>query len=122
VTSPKTSSKVIIQNNSSNNFFSAMFVVKSGKTKALNKLFKELFDIHRSMYPFWYYPKNCLFPHVSLFVPFSPLTEDIPEKDVNLKGGDTFEFGSAAKVQVFDMGGHTKGHIAYYFTERESKK
>jgi hydroxyacylglutathione hydrolase len=53
---------------------------------------------------------------------FGPATEDIPEKDVSLKGGDTFDFGSAAKVQVFDVGGHTKGHIAYYFTERESKR
>jgi hypothetical protein len=119
VTSPKTSSKVIPQNDSSNNFLSAVFLVKSGKTKALNKLFEELFDIRRSTYPFWYYPKNCLFQHFSLFVPFLPATEDIPEKDVSLKGGGTFVFGSAAKVQVFSVGGHTKGDIAYYFTERE---
>ncbi len=51
-----------------------------------------------------------------------PATEEIPGKDVSLKGGDTFDFGSAAKVQVFDVGGHTKGHIAYHFTEMESKK
>jgi len=28
---------------------------------ALKKLFEELFDISRAMYPFWYYTKNCLF-------------------------------------------------------------
>ncbi len=29
----------------------------------LKKLFKELFEIRRSMYLFWYCNKNCLFPH-----------------------------------------------------------
>jgi len=41
-----TSSRVIPWNNSSNNFLSAVFLVKSGKTTALKKLFEELFEIH----------------------------------------------------------------------------
>jgi hypothetical protein len=41
-----TSSRVIPWNNSSNNFLSAVFSVKSGKTMALKKLFEELFEIH----------------------------------------------------------------------------
>jgi len=46
MTSSKTSSRVIPRNNSSNNFLSAVFSVKSGKTTALKKLFEELFEIH----------------------------------------------------------------------------
>lgn len=53
---------------------------------------------------------------------FGPAAESIPGLDVGLKGGDTFDFGSTSKVQVLDVGGHTKGHIAYYFTEGECKK
>lgn len=47
----------------------------------------------------------------------------IPGIDVAVGGGDTVQFGSAATVapaQVIDVGGHTKGHIAYYFPS-ESK-
>ena len=46
MTSSKMSSRVIPRNNSSNKFLSAMFLVKSGKTTALKKLFEELFEIH----------------------------------------------------------------------------
>jgi hypothetical protein len=46
ITSSKMSSRLIPQNNSSNNFLSAVFLVKSGKTMALKKLFEELFKIH----------------------------------------------------------------------------
>jgi hypothetical protein len=47
MTSSKTSSRVIPQNNSLNNFLRAMFSVKSGKTTALKKIFEELFEIRR---------------------------------------------------------------------------
>jgi len=70
VTSPKTSSKVIPQNNSSNNFLSAVFLMKFGKTMALKKLFEEIFDICRATCPFWYYTKNSLFPQFSLLLSF----------------------------------------------------
>jgi hypothetical protein len=52
VTSPKMSSKVVPWNKSSNNFLNAMFLLKSGKTMALIKLFEELFNICRATYTF----------------------------------------------------------------------
>jgi hydroxyacylglutathione hydrolase len=45
---------------------------------------------------------------------YGPASENIPGRDVSLQGGDEIEFGSS-KVQIIDVGGHTKGHIAYYF-------
>jgi glyoxylase-like metal-dependent hydrolase (beta-lactamase superfamily II) len=50
---------------------------------------------------------------------YGPATEDIPGVDVGLKGEDEIEFGSS-KARIIDVGGHTKGHIAYYFGD-ESK-
>ena len=38
--------------------------------------------------------------------------ERIPGIDVELVDGDTYEFGNAT-AQVFDVSGHTLGHIAY---------
>lgn len=46
---------------------------------------------------------------------YGPSSEKIPAMDVGLKGGDVIEFGSFHDVQVLDVGGHTSGHIAYYF-------
>ena len=63
VTSSKTSSRVIPRNNSSNNLLRAVFWLESDKNTARNKLFEELFEIRRSTYLFWYWSKNCLFPH-----------------------------------------------------------
>jgi hydroxyacylglutathione hydrolase len=45
---------------------------------------------------------------------FGPASENIPGLDVGLDGGEEIEFGNR-KVQIIDVGGHTKGHIAYYF-------
>lgn len=45
-----------------------------------------------------------------------PATETIPGMDRPLNGEDEFEFGGS-KVRVIDVGGHTKGHIAYYFPD-----
>lgn len=45
--------------------------------------------------------------------------EKIPGIDVAVGEGDTFEFGGNP-VNVMDAGGHTKGHISYYFPQ-ESK-
>lgn len=45
-----------------------------------------------------------------------PKSENIPGRTVDLSGGDEFKFGSQ-KVIVIDVGGHTLGHIAYYFPE-----
>ena len=42
--------------------------------------------------------------------------EKIPGIDVSLAGGDTVSFG-ASTAQIIDVGGHTKGHIAYYFPQ-----
>jgi len=47
---------------------------------------------------------------------FGPASEKIPGIDVKLQGGDEFEFGST-KAKVIDVGGHTKGHIAYHFAD-----
>lgn len=45
-----------------------------------------------------------------------PATEKIPGRTFALQGGDEFTLGSH-KVQVIDVGGHTLGHIAYYFPD-----
>ena len=45
---------------------------------------------------------------------YGPATERIPGRDVGLNGGDEIEFGSSV-AKIIDVGGHTKGHIAYYF-------
>ena len=42
----------------------------------------------------------------------------IPGIDVRLGDGDTYQFGSHS-VKVFDVSGHTIGHIAYYFADAE---
>lgn len=42
--------------------------------------------------------------------------EKIPGIDQPVGEGDEFEFGSS-KVVVMDAGGHTKGHVSYYFPE-----
>jgi Metallo-beta-lactamase superfamily len=47
---------------------------------------------------------------------FGPATETIPGIDVKLNGGDEIEFGST-KAKIIDVGGHTKGHIAYNFPD-----
>jgi hydroxyacylglutathione hydrolase len=46
---------------------------------------------------------------------YGPATEKIPGLDVGLHGGDVLDLGSFRDVQVLDVGGHTAGHIAYYF-------
>ncbi len=38
----------------------------------------------------------------------------IPGIDIEVGDGDTYEFG-AEKARVFDVPGHTRGHIAYHF-------
>ena len=45
---------------------------------------------------------------------YGPSSERIPGRDVGLSGGDSVEFGNL-QADVLDVGGHTKGHIAYYF-------
>lgn len=44
--------------------------------------------------------------------------ERIPGIDVKLGDGDTFQFGNF-DAQVFDVSGHTLGHIAFYFPEAD---
>lgn len=43
----------------------------------------------------------------------------IPGIDAAVGAGDTVEFGST-KATVMDVGGHTKGHIAFYFPQDKS--
>lgn len=38
----------------------------------------------------------------------------IPEIDIEVGDGDTYRFG-AAEARVYDVPGHTRGHIAYWF-------
>jgi hydroxyacylglutathione hydrolase len=45
-----------------------------------------------------------------------PASEKIPGIDLKLKDGDEIEFGRT-KAKIIDVGGHTKGHIAYYFED-----
>eukprot|EP00541_Cyclophora_tenuis_P003977 CAMPEP_0116557182 /NCGR_PEP_ID=MMETSP0397-20121206/9096_1 /TAXON_ID=216820 /ORGANISM="Cyclophora tenuis, Strain ECT3854" /LENGTH=261 /DNA_ID=CAMNT_0004082607 /DNA_START=135 /DNA_END=920 /DNA_ORIENTATION=- len=42
--------------------------------------------------------------------------EKIPGIDVPVGGGDEFEFGGV-KGKIMDVGGHTRGHIAYHFPD-----
>lgn len=44
---------------------------------------------------------------------FGPGGESIPHRDTALAGGDSIET-LGATLQVFDVPGHTRGHIAYY--------
>jgi len=43
--------------------------------------------------------------------------DKIPGIDIPLSGGDIISFGQS-KGQIIDVGGHTKGHIAYYFPQQ----
>lgn len=43
----------------------------------------------------------------------------IPGIDVLLSEGDVYEFG-ASKAQIFDVSGHTLGHIAYWFEQSDA--
>lgn len=45
--------------------------------------------------------------------------ERIPGIDVALGDGDVFEFG-ASRARVFDVPGHTRGHIAYHFAREHA--
>ena len=45
-----------------------------------------------------------------------PATEKIPGIDMKVTGGDVIEFGRT-KAEIIEVGGHTKGHIAYYFED-----
>ena len=45
--------------------------------------------------------------------------EKIPGIDVVVGEGDTVPFGSTSGARVMDVGGHTLGHIAYYFPEAQ---
>jgi hydroxyacylglutathione hydrolase len=49
---------------------------------------------------------------------YGPAAESskIPGIDVALEGGDEVEFAST-KAVILDVGGHTRGHIAYYFPD-----
>jgi len=44
--------------------------------------------------------------------------ERIPGIDVRVSDGDIYDFGSF-KAQVFEVPGHTTGHIAYYFASED---
>ena len=48
-----------------------------------------------------------------------PATENIPGMDIAVKDSDTVSFGST-KAIIMDVGGHTRGHIAYYFPKEKS--
>jgi hydroxyacylglutathione hydrolase len=50
---------------------------------------------------------------------YGPASESIAGMDVGLRPGDTVEF-AGTKATVLDVGGHTRGHIAFYF-ESEAK-
>jgi len=50
---------------------------------------------------------------------YGPATENIPGMDIALKDSDTVSFGSTNAI-IMDVGGHTRGHIAYYFQHEKS--
>ncbi|WP_169567030.1 hydroxyacylglutathione hydrolase [Sneathiella limimaris] len=43
----------------------------------------------------------------------------IPGIDIELSEGDEFEFGTQ-KAKIFEVSGHTKGHIAYWFEQSDA--
>ncbi len=43
----------------------------------------------------------------------------IPGMDVQVKDGDTYDFGKA-RAEVFFVPGHTRGHIAYWFKDSDA--
>jgi len=43
----------------------------------------------------------------------------IPGIDIQLSDGDTFDFGTQ-RAKIFDVSGHTKGHIAYWFENSDA--
>ena len=45
---------------------------------------------------------------------YGPSLEEIPFKSVAFTGGEVFSILDGANFRVIDVGGHTKGHIAYY--------
>ncbi|KAL7572017.1 hypothetical protein ACA910_001672 [Epithemia clementina (nom. ined.)] len=49
---------------------------------------------------------------------YGPASESIPHCMHPLQGGDAFDFGGT-RVEVLDVGGHTKGHIAYYLPSQK---
>ena len=49
----------------------------------------------------------------SIFV-YGPSSEEIPFKTNAFAGGEEFSLLGGAVFRVIDVGGHTKGHIAYY--------
>lgn len=53
------------------------------------------------------------FPHA---VVYGPATENIPQRTHPVRGGDFLEFGKVG-VEIIDVGGHTKGHIAYHIPQ-----
>ena len=52
-----------------------------------------------------------------------PATETIPGITHPVVGGDTlsniFSTDNTTKIEILDVGGHTKGHIAYYFPQQQ---
>eukprot|EP00957_Ditylum_brightwellii_P000850 67798-Ditylum_brightwellii.AAC.1 len=51
---------------------------------------------------------------------YGPVVEKdkIPGIDVAVGGGDRVPFGNSY-ADIIDVGGHTKGHIAYHFADKE---
>mmetsp|Transcript_3238 Transcript_3238/g.6551 ORF Transcript_3238/g.6551 Transcript_3238/m.6551 type:complete len:323 (+) Transcript_3238:28-996(+) len=51
---------------------------------------------------------------------FGPASDgNIPGMDVPLKGGDKVSF-AGSEAEIIDVGGHTLGHIAYYFPSEKT--
>ena len=49
---------------------------------------------------------------------YGPASETIPHMTHALQGGDAFDFGDT-RIEIIDVGGHTKGHIAYYLPQQK---
>lgn len=45
---------------------------------------------------------------------YGPSQEEIPHKTHSFSGGEVIDILNGVQLQVIDVGGHTKGHIAYY--------
>ena len=48
---------------------------------------------------------------------YGPFNENIPECDFPVSGGDEVTTFGPNTIQIIDVGGHTNGHIAYYFPD-----
>lgn len=62
-------------------------------------------------------PRDRVYEYPGPYPPAGPEHETIPGVDVAVSEGDEVACGGALKAKVLEVGGHTDGHIAYFFAD-----